>query len=390
MSTFKDILTEDFSKALKNMEITTPTDVQAQVIPMINKESDDLIVVAKTGSGKTLAYLCPILLNIDKDIKTPQVVILSPTHELASQIYSVCKSLDKALNLDINPALLIGGANINKQLLKLKEKPKIIIGSAGRLLELTKLKKLKMHTVKTIVLDEGDRLVDKRNIVDTNNLIKTTLRDQRRILYFSASIDNDTKVTLNEIMKTPKEVEVNNTNTIPENIEHYYFECEKRDKVDMIRRIVNGLELNRTMVFVNNPVTINTVSEKLAYHKLKVVSVHGENKKLERKQALDKFKAGSAKIMVTSDLSCRGIDIENVDCVINFDIPEDAKFYQHRAGRTGRAGKGGMCISIATKGEITNLNKMSKIFNIKVHKKVMKYGKMLNISDIETDDMQCD
>ncbi len=317
MSIFKEILTEDFSNALKSMGIVEPTEVQSSVIPMIKDDKDDLIVVAKTGSGKTLAYLCPLLMTIEKDIKTPQIVILSPTHELSSQIYSVCKSLDKSLNLGINPALLIGGANINKQLDKLKEKPKIIIGSAGRLLELTKLKKLKMHTIKTIVLDEGDRLVDKRNVNDTKNLIKTTLKDQRRMLYFSASIDSETRKVLNDIMKTPKEVDVNDTNTIPENIEHYYFECEKREKIDMIRRIVNGLELNRTMVFVNNPVTINTVSEKLAFHKLKVVSVHGENKKLERKQALDKFKAGSAKIMVTSDLSCRGIDIENVECVIN-------------------------------------------------------------------------
>ncbi len=382
MSKFSELLNEDFENALKKDGITIPTDVQSQVIPKIKDTENDLIVTAKTGSGKTLSYLCPLLLQIDKQIKTPQLLIIAPTHELASQIYSVCKNLDKLLGLDATPELLIGGANINKQVLKLKDKPKIIVGSVGRILELIKLKKLKMHTIKTIVLDEGDRLVDDKNLKATNDLIKTTLKDQRRILYFSASIDDDTKNTLIGIMKNPETVEVNNTNTIPENIEHYYFECEKRDKVDLIRKIVNGLELKRTMVFVNNPVTINTICERLSYHKLKVVGVHGDNKKLERKQALDKFKQGSANILVTSDLSCRGIDVPLVECVINIDIPEDKKFYQHRAGRSGRAGEKGMCISIATKGEIPNLIKIGKNFNIILNKKVMKYGKMENVSEM--------
>ncbi len=387
MSTFKELLNENFEKALLKDGIKTPTDVQNDVIPKILNSNEDLIVVAKTGSGKTLSYLCPLLLKVDKTIKTPQIVVLAPTHELASQIYTVCKNLDKELNLEANPVLLIGGANINKQVLKLKDKPKIIIGSTGRLLELIKLKKLKTHTVTNIVLDEGDRLVDNKNINDINNFLKTTLKDQRRVLYFSASIDDDTKNILDTVMKLPKEVEVNNTNTIPDTISHYFFECEKRDKIDQIRKIVNGLGLKRTMVFVNNPVTINTMTEKLRYHKLKAYGIHGDNKKLERKQALDKFKAGTCNVLVTSDLSCRGIDVPGVDCVINIDIPEDFKFYQHRAGRSGRANSKGMCISIATKGEISKLNKIAKNFGIILHKKEMKYGKM---EDIVADDEQSD
>ncbi len=145
------------------------------------------------------------------------------------------------------------------------------------------------------------------------------------------------------------------------------------------------------MVFVNNPVTINTITEKLRYHKLKAYGVHGDNKKLERKQALDKFKAGTCNVLVTSDLSCRGIDVQGVDCVINIDIPEDFKFYQHRAGRSGRANTQGMCISIATKGEIPKLNKIAKNFGIILHKKEMKYGKMEDITEVsEIEDTNAD
>lgn len=378
MSTFSELLSDEFSKILERNEILSPTDVQSMVIPKIKEENEDLIVISKTGSGKTLAYICPLLMRVDKDVKTPQILVLAPTHELASQIYSVCKELDSTLNIGANPVLLIGGSNINKQVLKLKEKPKVIIGSTGRILELVKMKKIKMHTINTIVLDEGDRLVDSKNIKLTNDLIKTTLKDQRRMLYFSASIDDKTIEVLKDIMKQPKEIYVNDTNTIPDNIEHYYFECDKREKIDMVRKIVNGLDLKRTMVFVNNPTTINTITEKLSHHKLKVVGVHGDHKKLQRKQALDKFKKGSANILVTSDLSCRGIDVPLVECVINFDIPEDNMFYQHRAGRSGRAGNKGMCISIATKGEIQHLTKISKNFNIILNKKVMKYGRMEN------------
>lgn len=378
MNTFSELLTKDYENILKERGIDTPTDVQQLVIPKIINENDDMIVISKTGSGKTLSYVMPLFYKIDKDIKTPQVVILAPTHELASQIFSVCKFLDKGLKTNYNPCLLIGGANINKQILSLKDKPKIIVGSSGRILELVKLKKLKMHTVNTIVLDEGDRLVDAKNLNSTKDVIKTTLRDQRRILYFSASIDDDTKKTLEEIMKEPKVVQANATNTIPENITNVYFECEKRDKIDLVRKIVNGLDLKKVIVFVNNPTTINTITEKLKFHKLKAVSLHGDNKKLERKQALDKFKDGSANILVTSDLSSRGIDVPFVECVINFDIPEDNKFYQHRAGRTGRAGREGLCISIATPGETIHLNKIKKNFNINLNKKYMSYGKMVD------------
>ncbi len=379
MENFNELLDKEVIDVLAKKNIIKPTPVQEKILPIINNGGDK-VVVAKTGSGKTLSYLIPLITSLDLSIKTPQVVILTPTHELASQVYNEAKFLNKELNLGVEPALIIGGSNINKQLIKLKEKPRIIIGSAGRILELNKMKKLKMHTVTTIVLDEGDRLLDKVNLKITEAVIKTTLKE-RKLLYFSASIDNLTIDTLNNVMNNPEIIKIDNEMTIPSNINHYYFVCEHRDKIDQIRKIVNGLNLTKVMVFINNPVTIETIVAKLNYNKLKSVGLHGANKKTERKIALQQFKDGYVNILVTSDLTCRGLDIPMVECVINFDIPESTSFYQHRSGRCGRADNEGICLSIATIGEVKFINKFKKFFNINIPKKKMSYGKMVDDSN---------
>ncbi|MFV0502841.1 MAG: DEAD/DEAH box helicase [Lachnospirales bacterium] len=360
-------LCNKYKEVLEKAAITSMTDVQKIAIPKI-KAGNDLIVVSETGSGKTLTYLLPLMESVDKEIKTPQILILAPTHELSSQIHRVVKMFRS------DSMLLVGGMNLKKQIDSLKERPKIIIGSNGRILELIRLKKLKMHTIKTIVLDEGDRLLDDDNIEDTKKVIKTTLKE-RQILYFSASINKDTENELKLIMKSPETIKLEMT--LPSKIEHFYIECKRRDKVDALRKIIYGMNIPKTIIFVNNPVIINDIVNKLNYHKLNTLGLFGSKNVGKRNSTIIKFKEQNIPILVTSDLTSRGLDIDNVELVINYDVP-DPTFYQHRCGRTGRIGKSGICISLASATEIKFLENIKETYSINIERKKMAYGKLVN------------
>lgn len=372
---FKDMgLNNQLVKALKLQNIEQPTEIQERVIPFILQKKD-VIGQSETGSGKTLAYLLPIISNIDLQNKHVQALVLAPTHELALQIKNQIKLLIKNSDLDLRAAVIIGSGNVSRQLQKLKEKPHIIVGSSGRVLELISKKKISAHTIKTIVLDEADRMLDDKNINDVKSIIKSTLKD-RQLLMFSASMKY-TKLA-NEMMKDPIIIKIENKEVLPKTIRHLYFVCEKRDKIEMLRKIIKSENPKKVIVFINDPNSIETTIEKLKYHKLKATGIYGLADKSQRKKSMEDFISGKVQILVSSDLGSRGLDINGVSHIISLDIPEEPDFYLHRAGRTGRAGKEGYSISIVTDAEERWLEKYEKQFNIKILKKQMKYGKMQN------------
>lgn len=367
-------LKPELVEALKLQDITEPTTIQEQAIPLI-LDRKDVIGKSQTGSGKTLAYLLPIISSIEFDSKALQAIILTPTHELALQVERQMDLLTKNSGLLLRTAVIIGSANITRQFEKLKEKPHIVVGSAGRILELIAKKKLSGHTVKTIVVDEADRMIDDKNIDNVKAVIKTTLKD-RQILMFSATMPDRARQIAKEIMKEPEFVEAKSKELLPATITNIYFVCEKRDKIDYVRKIIRSEKPEKTIVFINDPNAIETTIEKLEYHKLNATGIYGLADKLERKKAMDDFRSGRKPILVSSDLSSRGLDIEGVTHVISLDIPEEPTFYLHRAGRTGRAGKTGYSISIVTEAEEQWLRKYEKQFDIKIEKRVLSHGKI--------------
>lgn len=366
MNNFDDLINNDLILILKEMNITTPTDAQKKIIPLV-KNNGDYIFVSKTGSGKTFAYLLPLAEKLNPEIKNPEILILAPTSELCGQIYREIKKLN------ISTALLIGGNNIKKQIESLKSKPKIIVGTWSRILELSNLKKLKMHNINTIILDEGDRLMEDENLVGVKDVIKKTLKD-RRILYFSASINESSLNKLKEIMKEPEEIYVN-IEEIPKDISHYYLNVERRKKVEIIRKIILGHNFKRTIVFVNNPHTITDVWEKLKYHNMTTTALFGSKNKNIRKKAIQDFNSGKCQILVTSDLTSRGIHFDNVECVLHFDIPKDFSTYQHRSGRTGR-NNSGVSIILNSHLDSNKIKALEKKFNIEIIESKMYEGKL--------------
>ncbi len=377
---FKELgITEKIVEGLKKGGIEYATEIQIKAIPeaILNK---DVVGEAETGSGKTLAYLAPIFQNIDTTSKEVQAFILTPTHELAIQVNNVIKTLAENSDINVKSAAIIGNVNIKKQVETLKtNKPHIIVGSTGRILQLIKMKKMKAHMIKTIVVDEADKLLDKNNVEDVKAIIKTTLRD-RQLMFFSATIDDRTLDIAKTLMKEHEIIRTQGKTSMNENIEHICFKCEQRDKILILRKVVHILNPKRAIVFVNKPDEIEILTEKLKHHGLKADAIYGTADKEVRKRALENFKSGKINLLVASDIAARGLDIEDVECVFSYDIPEEPDNYLHRAGRTARAGKEGISICVFTDREETFLKQYEKAFNIEIYLKDMYKGQIIEHS----------
>jgi superfamily II DNA/RNA helicase len=368
-------LNDNLVEGLKKIKITEPTDIQAQVIPLA-LDNKDIIAQSQTGSGKTFAYLLPLFQRIDTSKKEMQAIILAPTQELVMQVHNQVKLLAENSGVPITSAVVFGDVNIKRQVETLREKQHIIVGSTARIYELVKMKKISAHTIKTIVLDEADRLLGDEYLSGVKDLIKTTLRD-RQLMAFSASIDEKTLKSAEALMKEPQVVKLQETLQINPDIKHMFFITEQRDKIEMLRKIVASAKPERAIVFINRSEDIQETTIKLQYHHLKCDGLYGSATKEERKKALEDFRTGKIQLLVASDLAARGLDVKGVSHIINLDFPRDSREYLHRAGRTGRAGEKGTCVSIVTLKETTTLKEYEKKFNIKIEEKDMHMGKIV-------------
>ena len=361
--------------ALKSQNIMKPTKVQEAVSEKILKHKD-LIVQSETGSGKTLAYLLPVFEKYKETVKTNQVIILVPTHELAMQIYRQAELLAKYSMISIKSAVIIGDVNIERQIKKLKEKPQIIIGTPGRILELIRKRKISAHTVKTIVIDEGDKLLDKNNVEHVKGVIKSTMRD-RQLLFFSASMPKSAVAIAKEMCKDGEVIRMTPQDTIPSNIEHIYLVVERRDKIETLRKLARILKARKAIIFINKVSDNEEAAQKLIYHGFKAECIHGSNRKEDRKRAIGSFKNDEINYLISTDIAARGLHFDGIDTVFHISIPENPMDYLHRAGRTGRNGEKGRNVLIVTKEELPRIRLYQKTFGINIVKKKMYQGKIV-------------
>lgn len=369
----------NLSKALQKQGIKSLNKIQSLVFEDI-KDHKDLIVQAQTGSGKTLAYLLPLFQKIDTSKRETQVLILAPTHELSMQIVNQVKLLSENSGINVTTLPLIGEVNIQKQIKNIKSiKPHIVVGTTGRILDLIQQRKLKVHTVKTIVLDEVDSLIGGKSLRSVKDVIKCTLKD-RQLLAFSASADDKCVEILKDLMKDPKIVKTENKVSVNKNINHMYLLGDKRDKFKLLRKSLAAVNPKKAIVFVNDEESIEVINNKLNFHNRNSVCIYGRMTKEDRKNALDKFKSGKANVLVSSDLSARGIDIKDVTHVFNLDFPVSSNEYIHRVGRTARGLNQGDAISIITPKELASVRILSKEFNIKISHKDLYEGKLIDFN----------
>ena len=365
--------------ALDALKIIKPTKIQELSISKI-AENKDVIMQSETGSGKTLAYLLPLIQRINYDKRENQFIVLVPTHELAVQVNEVLNTLADKSTLNIKSTVIMGDVNIKRQVEKLKDKPQFVIGSPGRILELIKMKKISAHTVKTVVIDECDKLLDKNNLAVVNDVIRTTLRD-RQLVMTSATLTEEALNIGKSLMKSPEIVKCNNDSTINTNINNLYIVCDKRDKVLILRKLMASIKPKKAIAFINKTDEIEILASKLKYHGLKVDGIHGSFVKNQRQKTMLDFKSQRINLLISSDLSARGLDIDNVTHIFNVDLPEDINTYVHRSGRTSRGDKSGTVISIVSPNEISQLKNYSKKLNFKLTEKTLSHG---NIEDVAT------
>lgn len=368
-------LNEAIINGLAIQGITTPTQVQEQAIAPI-MENKNVIIQSETGSGKTLAYLLPIYMQKNPDLREMQVIILVPTHELAMQVYRQAETLSKNTGIALKSAVIFGDVNINTQIEKLKEKPQIVIGTTGRIIELIKRKKISAHTIKTIVIDEADKMLDINNIEGVKSIIKSTMRDTQIVL-LSASVPEKTRKIAEEIASNLLSLKTTQTLTIPVNIKHMFIVVEERDKIETFRKLSYILKPKRAIVFINNADKIDIATAKLKYHNINAESIQGASKKAERKNVLADFSSGKLQFLIATDIASRGLHIENVEMVFSLSIPEDANDYLHRAGRTGRDNTSGVSISIISPREMQLIKKYQNAFGITITQIQMRRGEIL-------------
>ncbi|WP_102346480.1 DEAD/DEAH box helicase [Bacillus sp. Marseille-P3661] len=348
-----------------------PTKIQDKTIPIIN-DGEDIIAESPTGTGKTLAYLLPLLNKIEPNTKQIQVVILTPTRELAMQIHQVIQTFTQ--NSEIVSGSFIGGVDIKRQIDRLKKNPQIIVGTPGRVMELIDKKKMKMHEVKTVVVDEVDQMVEQSLLTEVKVIIQSTLKE-RQVLFFSATISEKVEEVAKQVMVEPALVRVEREATA--NVEHLYFVCEQRDKIDLLRRIYKMNESMKALIFINDAVHIDRVADKFRYKKIPIGVLHSDAGKKERASAIQQFRAGTLPLILATDIAARGMDIQGLTHVIHLDVPEKIEQYIHRSGRTGRMGATGTVISLVTPSEEKSLLRFGRELNVTISKKELYKGEII-------------
>ncbi|MEF9935203.1 MAG: DEAD/DEAH box helicase [Clostridium sp.] len=375
MKTFKELGLNDYIiNCLNNNEITDPKEIQELAIEHI-LQGKDLIGMSHTGSGKTLAFVCPIVQSLDTTKRQTQALILAPTHELVMQTSAVVKMFASD-EMPITSLAVIGDVNIEKQIKKIKEtKPHIIIGTPGRVLDLIKKKKITAHTLNTIVIDEGDNLLDNTNTQAVKDIVKSAMRDTQ-LLIFSATMTGKALNNANSFMKDPVMVGAEGKATLNPNIKHMYIEVDNRDKAERVRKLISAVDPDKALVFVNKGMEVDLVTEKLNFHNIPALSIHKKISKEDRQKAMDSIRSGKIKVLVSSDVSARGLDIPDITHVINLDFPRDSGEYLHRAGRTARGNKGGCTISLVTEREKAAIRIYEREFKIEIVEKKLSHGKL--------------
>lgn len=371
-------LNSNIIEGLKLQGITSPTEVQSLTIPKA-LENLDIIAESHTGSGKTLAYICPIFQKINTEKKEMQAIILAPTHELVMQIDAQIKLLANNSNMNVKSLTIMGESNIEKQIKKLKEvKPHIIVGSAGRVLDLIKKKKISAHTIKTIVMDEADSLLAKNKSTIIKDIIKATLKD-RQLMFFSASMNNTALEISKSLVKEVHIVKSESKSVLNPNISHMFITCEFRDRFETLRKLLAAESPERAIVFINNSTELQNINEKLDYHKVKSTAIFGNASKEQRQRSIEAFRNGKFNVLVSSDVSARGLDIPEVTHIISMDFPENPDEYLHRAGRTARGNLSGSSICIGTRRDLESIKSYEKAFKIKFTEMKLYGGNLIPV-----------
>jgi ATP-dependent RNA helicase DeaD len=340
-------LSEEIVKALDTLGYENPTDVQSEVIP-IALEKKDLVVKSQTGSGKTAAFGIPICDMIDWNENKPQALILSPTRELAVQVKDDITNIGRFKR--IKATAIYGKEPFHKQTAELKQKSHVVVGTPGRVLDHIERGTLALERLEFLVIDEADHMLNMGFIEEVEAIIKK-LPGDRVTMLFSATLPDDVEKLSRKYMKNPVHIEIQSTGLTTNKIEHLLLEVREADKLDVLKDVIVVQNPDSCFIFCRTKEQVDRVSEQLAAWDFPSAKIHGGMEQEDRFEVMNGFKRGEFRYLVATDVAARGIDIDNITHVINYDFPEEKENYVHRTGRTGRAGKVGKAITFITPNE---------------------------------------
>lgn len=351
----------DFSKevlrAIKDMGFTTPSTVQAKTIPLMMSGAD-VNAIAPTGTGKTCAFGIPMLEYVQLNEPEVQEVVLAPTRELALQIGDELTKLAKYIK-GCRIAVLYGGQPIPKQLAALKRKPQILVATPGRLLDHMNRGNVHLNAVHTMVLDEADEMLNMGFVKDVTRIIEAT-PDERQMVLFSATTNQDVLTIAWKYQHDPIEVTVEATKQDQPQIAQYVISTEQNKKIDHLLYLLDADVYQRVMIFCNTKFMTDRLTERLKKEGYQAECIHGDVKQSQRNVVMNDFRRGKFPILIATDVAARGIDVDDVEAVINFDLPAENEYYLHRIGRTGRAHKHGVSFSLVTFQESVRMDEILK------------------------------
>ena len=364
-------ITDRLSQLLYKVGIKTPTAIQQAAIPAIFK-GKDLVGRSETGTGKTLAYLLPLMQRIHVETENTQVLIMTPTRELAKQVFQVAGIFAKEMKIDVTD--VIGGRTIENQIQKLKRDPHMVIGTPGRLLDHLRRRTLDVANVKAVVLDEADQMLAAGFREDIDALIDE-MPKKRQVLLFSATMTEEAKKLSHKYMKSSFKIDVAEK-AVASTVEQRVYETTKTRKLALLIHHLNSMNPYMALVFCNTRDGAHELAGKLQENTDFIVDeIHGDMTQGQRNQVIREFAKAKIRILVASDIAARGIDVEGITHVFNYDIPRNLEYYIHRIGRTGRAGTDGVSITYATPEDGTLLRRLEK----SIHETITKYDEKGNV-----------
>ena len=361
---FEDLdLNDDLLRGIYSYGFEKPSKIQYKSIPFI-KSGKDIIAQSQSGTGKTGAFSIGILNNIDTKIKKTQYIVLTPTHELAKQIYSVIENL--GARMDITMCKVIGKTNINESIIELKRDPQIIVATPGRLFDMINKRHIFTDNVKTLVLDEADEMLSSGFMEILYEIIKCMPKTCQMCL-FSARMPKEILDLTDNFMNNPERLLINKEELTLEGIKQFYIDLKQYNwKFDVLYDIYDTINITQSIIYVNSKNILNNLYDRLSKDNYPVSYIHGDMQTFEREKNLNDFKNGITRIMLSTDLLSRGIDIQQLSLVINFDLPRNKETYIHRIGRSGRYGRKGTAINFVTSEDLAHMKEIEDFYNTKI------------------------
>ena len=373
---FEDMnISNEICRAVLDMGFEEATPIQSQAIPVI-LEGKDIIGQSQTGTGKTAAFGIPLLERINPDDRRLQALILCPTRELAIQVSEEFRKLLKYKdNIRVLP--IYGGQPIDRQIAALRKGTQVVIGTPGRVMDHMRRRTIKAETVQMMVLDEADEMLDMGFREDIETIL-VKIPEEHQTLLFSATLSPEILDITKRFQKNPEFIKIVRKELTVPNIEQYYFDVKEKTKLDALCRIIDVYDPKLAMVFCNTKKRVDDLVEMLQGRGYFAEGLHGDLKQAQRDKVMQKFRNGTIEILVATDVAARGIDVDDIDVVFNYDVPQDEEYYVHRIGRTGRAGKAGKAFTFCVGKEIYKLRDIMRYTKTKIQQQ-----KLPTLSDVE-------